>query len=119
MPPASRFRLTTIKLRSEIDRASRLGRSFASPLFVLVCLVVPEGAPRVAIKIPRKVGGAVVRNRIRRQVKDICRALFPRLGTPCDCIVIARMASAGASFRQKMEEIQSLLARHGCFDPSR
>lgn len=113
------FHLETIKRGGEIDRASRHGRSYSSPLFIVVCLGVKDGAPRLAIKVSRKVGGAVVRNRIRRRVKDIARALFPRLKRPIDCVVIGRQLAATATFDRMATELEGLWVRHGVLPGSR
>lgn len=107
------FRLETIKRSGEIDRVGRLGRSFATPCFVMVCLPVKNGQPRLAIKVSKKVGGAVVRNRIRRRVKSILRELFPQLVRPVDCVVIGRQLAPSASFDRMHSELANLLARHG------
>lgn len=111
--PKPAYRLETIKRSGEIDRVGRLGRSFASPLFVMVCLPVKNGPSRLAIKVSKKVGGAVVRNRIRRRVKSILRVLFPQLARPVDCVVIGRQPAPAASFDRMRSELASLLARHG------
>lgn len=108
------FRLETIKRSGEIERVTRSGRSFASPLFVMVCLPVKNGPSRLAIKVSRKVGGAVVRNRIRRRVKDILRELFPKLVRPVDCVVIGRQLAPEATFDRMKQELANLLGRHGC-----
>lgn len=79
----------------------------------MVCLGVKDGPPRLAIKVSKKVGGAVVRNRIRRRVKDIARALFPRLKRPIDCVVIGRQQAPGATFDRMKQELEGLLVRHG------
>ena len=105
--------LVTIKTSREIDRVSRLGRSHATSVFVMVCLVSRQGPPRVAIKVSRKVGGAVVRNLIRRRVKSILRDLFPSLTRPCDCVVIGRQAAPQATFDRMREDLRRLLGKHG------
>lgn len=108
-----------MKRSSEIDRVSREGRSFSTPLFVMVCLGVEQGPPRLAIKVSKKVGGAVVRNRIRRRVKDIARALFPKLKRPIDCVVIGRQLAPGATFDRMRQELEGLLVRHGALPGGR
>lgn len=105
--------METIKRGAEIDRASKNGRSFSSPLFVVVCLIVKQGPARLAIKVSKKVGGAVVRNRIRRRVKEIARALWPSLKRPIDCVVIGRQLAATATFDRMRAELEGLWVRHG------
>ncbi|HVM07656.1 MAG TPA: ribonuclease P protein component [Acidimicrobiales bacterium] len=49
-------------------------RSRSGPLTV-IALPASEGAPSVAFAIGRDAGGAVVRNRLRRVLRDECRRL--------------------------------------------
>jgi ribonuclease P protein component len=112
-PEAPRFRLVTIRRAGEIERASRQGRTASSPLFLVACLATPGWPPRLAIKASRRLGGAVVRNRIRRQVKEIMRVLFPLFDRACDCVVIPRAAAPGAPFARKRADLAALLARIG------
>jgi ribonuclease P protein component len=61
------FRLTR---PTDFKRVRRLGRSFAHPLVVLVVLRNMTGELHIGITASRTVGGAVQRNRVRRQVKS-------------------------------------------------
>ena len=109
-------KLVTIRKTSEVERTCREGRSLNSRLFVLIFRAGTEDRSRVAIKVSRKVGNAVVRNRIRRQIKEILRAIFPVLTRPCDLVVIARKGTPEADFSRKRDELHGLLARHGCLE---
>ncbi len=57
----------------------------------LVVLAVPSGAghPRIGITVSSRVGNAVVRNRIKRWVREAFRAVAAEL-PPVDLVVIAR-----------------------------
>jgi len=113
LPAPTRFRLVTIGRAGEIEFVSRRGRGFSTRHFVLVCLAGTAGLSRVVIKASRKVGGAVVRNLIRRRIKEILRKLFPRLQKSCDCLVIVRTAAAQASFVELQIDLEYLLRKHG------
>jgi ribonuclease P protein component len=52
-------------------------------------LVRPEGVARLGVAAPRGMGGAVVRNRFRRLVREAFRALRADLG-PLDLLVSPR-----------------------------
>lgn len=65
---------------------------------------------RYAVITPKHLGNAVRRNRIRRQVKEIIRHIYPRLDSGFDVVVIVRQrVMNGVSF----ETIQQSL--HDCF----
>lgn len=49
---------------------------------------------RLGITVSRKVGSAVVRNRVKRQVREWFRAARPRLRPGIDLVVIGRSAAA-------------------------
>lgn len=70
-----------------------------------------EAPARLGLTVSRRVGGAVVRNRVKRRVREwfrTHRALFPR---GKDCVVVARPAAAGIDSRELDRELAALLAR--------
>ena len=102
--PTGPFRRVDRLLRpSEFGRVAREGRRAAGPAFVL--LVWPRAADvsgppqRLGITVSRKVGGAVVRNRVKRRVREWFRRLRPRLRSGIDVVVIGRSGAAGLSSR--------------------
>lgn len=106
-------RLVTIKRPAEIERAGRLGQATGSRIMLVVVSRSSGPVSRVAIKAPRKVGCAVVRNRFRRRVKEILRSLFPTLESSWECVVIARPPVARLSFSDLRDEMFKLLGRAG------
>jgi ribonuclease P protein component len=68
--------------------------------------------PRLGISVPRRVGGAVVRNRVRRRLREIfrrSRELFGQRGG--NVVVNARPSASGATFAELAEEYRSLVAK--------
>lgn len=63
---------------------------------------------RFAISTSRAVGTAVVRNRVRRRIREILRAL-PFGGVGRDILVVCRPAAAGAGFDELRDVITRLL----------
>ena len=44
----------------------------------------------MGITVSKKVGNAVVRNRVRRIIKEAVRALIPEVDTEMDIVIVAR-----------------------------
>jgi ribonuclease P protein component len=87
------------------------GSSWASDLAVMKAL--PNGLTfsRYGFSVGRRLGGAVVRNRVKRRLREILRSLPLEPGW--DVIFIARPQAAGASFARLKKVVSGLLARAG------
>ena len=79
----------------------------------LVLRVLPSGLAitRYGITVSRRVGKAVVRNKIKRRLREILRQTELRPGF--DIVNIARSAAAAAGFKEIKNTIQELLASTG------
>jgi ribonuclease P protein component len=83
-----RHRLTRSR---DFDAVYRRGRSTATRFLILHWYTREdeEGTPaRLGIGIPRAVGNAVVRNRIKRQLREVWDAGPPE--TSCDYVIVVR-----------------------------
>lgn len=66
---------------------------------------------RFAFVTSRRVGTAVIRNRIKRLLRESIRLSLNQIETGWDCILIARPAIAHASFSDVQSAILQLLER--------
>ena len=104
------------RLRNSRDyrRLSRVGRRWASQNFVV--LVLPrgteagDGARRLGVTVSRRVGGAVVRNRVKRHIREWFRRRREILDPGIDIVVIARASAASLRGSAIDRELSELLA---------
>ena len=89
------------------------GKSYAHPLVVLVVNPSAEDRLRVAVTAGRSVGGAVQRNRAKRLLREVMRALLPAIRPGWDLVLIARKPLLEANFQQTQAAISQLIARAG------
>src|SRR3954469_14502979 len=90
--PQEAQRLATIKKRSDF-LAANAGRRAATPGFVLLVRDRKDLDPaiRVGFTVTRKIGGAVVRNRMKRRFRELAREVVPATGFPgSDHVIIGR-----------------------------
>jgi ribonuclease P protein component len=95
----------------DVRRVLRGGRRRSGRLVILY--VTPGDSLRAAFVSGRLVGGAVVRNRARRLMREGWRAVAPRVGSGHDVVFAARIGIRGAGMRDVLEEMTRLLAAEG------
>jgi ribonuclease P protein component len=86
-------------------------RVWPHPLLVLYIAPNDLGQTRVGITVSSRVGKAVVRNRVRRRLREALRARLDHLGAGNDVLVIARPASAQVSWRDLCAALDTVLRR--------
>jgi ribonuclease P protein component len=98
---------------AEFQKLKREGTSLHGKFMVLSFLRSPSAAePRVGFITSRRVGGAVVRNGVRRRLREIVRGDRAQLVRDCWLVLIARQRASSASFADLLAEWR-LLARRG------
>ena len=103
--------LSTISKRADFLAANR-GLRVARPGFVL--LAHPNGGrgTRFGITVTKKVGNAVVRNRMKRRFRELLRAALPERGlADHDHILIGRDGGIERDFTALSAELDEALAR--------
>jgi ribonuclease P protein component len=88
------------------------GAKFSGPLFSAFCLRNNgvEGV-RIGFTCPRALGGAVVRNRIRRRVREAVRTRLEQAGAGWEIVINPRLRVMTVPFPQLEREIEKLLQR--------
>ena len=90
---------TTIKSNNEFRRLYAKGRSAVTPTLVLYMRRNKNGESRVGYTVTTKLGHAVVRNRIRRRLREIYRLHETELCEGASLVVVARNRSVKARYR--------------------
>jgi len=111
----------TIRKRADFLAANR-GIRVARPGFVL--LAHPNGGrgKRFGVTVTKKIGNAVVRNRMKRRFRELLRAALPTEGlADHDHVLIGRDGGVERDFTQLRDELAQALARAtaGKGDPPR
>jgi ribonuclease P protein component len=107
-----RFRRSERLLRSsEYEHVAQQGRRAGSDAFVVVAVARAVGGPsRLGITASRRVGNAVVRNRVKRRVREWFRRARADWGCQ-DVVVIAREPATLLAFEELSRQLSGLLKR--------
>jgi ribonuclease P protein component len=99
----------------DFDAVYRHGRSVSSRFLVLYWFPQEEpAAPRFGFSVPKAVGGAVERNRMKRQLRELWRERLERVPAGSDYVLIVRTglpeAVAANGFEWLGERVDEVLA---------
>lgn len=69
-----------------------------------------EATMRAGLTVTKKLGGAVLRNRIKRRLRAACRAVLPLHGEAgCDYVLVARAPAADMVFADLLDDLAGAL----------
>jgi ribonuclease P protein component len=110
-------RATRIRRRTDYLAVQQGGRRLRGDHYLLFALgrasdARPRSA-RIGVTVSRKVGGAVVRNRVKRFVRESYRRLAWMAPEGTDLVVVARPQAAMTDYHGTAEELRGLLKRIG------
>ncbi len=90
MPPVQRR--NRLSRSRDFDAVYRQGRSVSTRFLTLYWFQRDEsiGSPRLGFAVPKAVGNAVVRNRIKRQLRDIVRGRLEAVPATNDYVLVVR-----------------------------
>jgi ribonuclease P protein component len=88
------------------------GVRYACPLFAAFCVRETEAdGPRIGFTLPRAVGKSVIRNRIRRRVREAVRLQLEQLNPQWSIVINPRRKALEAPAAEVRREIERLFRR--------
>jgi ribonuclease P protein component len=102
-----------LKERHRFQAVYRRGRFWSNPEMAVHVLSRPESGTQFGFVVGKKVGGAVQRNRVRRLLREACRALVPGVRAGVDVVIVGRPAATGAALAQLKDGMRALFQRAG------
>lgn len=95
--------------RAEFEGVYRSGRRRAGPRFVVFFRANDLAVTRFGISVKKALGGAVVRNRIRRRIREMLRLHYSEIPSGWDMVIHPRSSAARAAFAPLAAELLGLL----------
>lgn len=96
--------------RPDFLRVQGKGQRFRTPRMVILWLPSAVGRTRLGLTVSTKVGGAVVRNRVKRRLREIYRQNRANWPEGMDIVIIARKAAADAEYAALAQDVATWIA---------
>ena len=94
--------------RADFERLSKHGRRIRRDHFVVYYCRNSRGDLRLGVTVSKKVGRAVIRNRVKRLVRESFRLNKALFDHACDMNVVARIGAADLSSQEIKQTLESI-----------
>ncbi len=101
--------MTGLKKNAEYAAVYRRGRSTADRNLVLYALDNGAADSRFGISVSKKIGNSVVRHRIKRRLKEICRLGEASFAKGKDYVIIARKPASDSDYAALQKSLTGLM----------
>lgn len=102
-----------LKENAAFRRLYYKGKSAGNRYLVIYCARNRLEVTRVGLTVSTKLGHAVVRNRVRRRLREIVRHNASCLPSGYDIVIVARTAAVEAEFAALEKSFRTLTGRLG------
>ena len=103
-----RYRL---RKNADFQRVRRLGQSHANRFMVLIALPNKLGHSRFGFSVSKRIGKAVKRNKVKRQMREATRLRMAQIQEGWDLLFIARVPIERAAYKDIERSIEGLLSK--------
>ena len=105
-----------MKYNRDFKYLYKKGKSIAAGCLVIYYRKAARGENILGITVTKKLGNAVVRNRIRRLIRASYRLLESEMNLGYKIVIVARGKAVGASFSAIGNDMAYLLKKSGIID---
>jgi ribonuclease P protein component len=99
-----------LRKRAEFLRLAHIGAKVQSTNFIFIISPNGRAENRLGVTVSAKVGNSVVRNRVKRHVREYFRRHRAELPAASDIVIIARNSAAGLEGNRITGELERSLA---------
>ena len=107
----------TVKENHLFRHIYRKGKAAVRPGMVVYCIKTKRPRSRLGVTVSKKLGKAVVRNRVRRRLRELFRRSAHRFNASYDVILVGRARAVDMDFARLERQYLSALDELGLLLP--
>jgi ribonuclease P protein component len=111
MPYKGKSETDRLKKRSDFLRLQHEGRKWISPNVIVQIAIATTDNTRAGFTATKKLGNAVMRNRIKRRMREAAKQVLKDAETPHDIVLIGRHDTATCPFPNLIKDLKWCLKR--------
>ncbi len=101
-----------LKRRSAFSYVYKKGEKSSSRHLLLLYTKSRSGM-KIGISVSKKVGGAVIRNRVKRLIREGIDLVLPQVQTGYTYVIVARSTAAECDYKTICEDVKSIFEKAG------
>ena len=105
--------INRIKTNEEFVATVKKGRTLKSPSYVVHYLKTELNICRIGLSVSKKIGNAVTRNRVKRQIRAMCDSLIKYNDHTFDIVIVVRQDFINNTFEDNKQSLNKLLSGIG------
>ena len=105
--------INRIKANEEFVLTVRQGKTLKSPAYVVHYLKTERHICRIGISVSKQLGNAVVRNKIKRQVRAMCNSLINYSDYTFDVVIVVKQKYLSEDFENNKQALKIFLSEIG------
>lgn len=102
-----------IKANEDFVSTVRKGRALKSPSYIVHYKNNELNICRIGISVSKKIGNAVLRNRVKRQIRAMCDSLVNYSLHAFDVVIVVKDGFINKNFQENSELLQNLFKEIG------
>ena len=100
-----------IKKNEEFSEIISKNNCFSNSLYKVFCSNAKEDHSRVGISVSKKIGNAVVRNKVKRQIRMMLIECYDFLDSKYDLVIIVKYNYLNKGYTECKKELELLLKK--------
>lgn len=100
----------SLKTSREFEKVKQEGFKLSGKYLILI-VRRNVGSNKLGVIVSGKYGGAVVRNRTKRQIKEAYKAVIDEASEPLEVLIIPKQLAKGAKTADLVNDLEEILSR--------